>query len=990
MKLASIFETVLNMSLTGSIVILVVCLARLLLKRAPKIYSYALWALVLFRLLCPVAISSELSLIPEKVSTGSALNQWEDDYVGDTETIFDSHPQFQTALDAGRDPISAGENGQYVVTALDKVSQPATVENRILPVLAVVWLVGLTAMGLYGAVSFLKIRRQTRVSVPAGKNVYLADDVRSPFVMGVFRPKIYLPGTLAESEREFILCHEQHHIRRGDPIFKALGFLALAIHWFNPLVWLAFSLASRDMEMSCDEAVIRKMGENVRAEYSAALLNLATGRRIVSVTPLAFGEGDPKGRIRNLANWKKPAFWGAVVCVILCVVLGVCLLTNPKETSDVPVNISFADLDTSGITEVSLQNLHNGVITYVTDPEDVSSLCEYIKGISGINGGSAKGYYEGTFGVRLLHNYKETFSLSFGDSSTFYHGKGADGYSIRYELADRDISDVTAFLSQYDSSAQEENAIWGITMTLENVSQVGAVAVFNDDGSVNGVNGVEVTYGDDLSLERQENGSWVSVEELPGFNHYVADSSHTIRDREGMFHEWQSRYGELTDGTYRIGKLLTLRRGDGSTEEQMIYGTFAIPDSIRTTPAPLEELPEIYSAEQAALDGCFVSEDGVAWQNKEAFQQFAQDAANGIPGSVRLVNWHHGEDAQWSAMDLSFDGREYLLQGLSDSYTFRYLKHFTGTKDKEDAEYDRYEYYILVNDNSVTLQDIHSGKLDMSYWATPTYWTVYADYTYLPDHPELPDNINYARLEFLDEELVLVTNPDYLEKLIWMFENAEYLGYEPKTHSIGTGLNLIFTAGDEDYVIELDLDNDVCRIDEEYVFYGAPDEPNYLYKVWECLGITRWPDIVYQVYPNALRPGESVFETLPFDFLLPDGYTTQYKSSKEVSIVMDNQIIGGIIDTGLEASCITDTESGEADAFLNSIVSPPIRAQYFANVWDNKLYVSLTLENFETGEQQEQSHCLFESESECFDIWVDRALVDDEDRDFLFKTVASQ
>ena len=171
MKLASIFETVLNMSLTGSIVILVVCLARLLLKRAPKIYSYALWALVLFRLLCPVAISSELSLIPEKVSTGSALNQWEDDYVGDTETIFDSHPQFQTALDAGRDPISAGENGQYVVTALDKVSQPATVENRILPVLAVVWLVGLTAMGLYGAVSFLKIRRQTRVSVPAGKNV---------------------------------------------------------------------------------------------------------------------------------------------------------------------------------------------------------------------------------------------------------------------------------------------------------------------------------------------------------------------------------------------------------------------------------------------------------------------------------------------------------------------------------------------------------------------------------------------------------------------------------------------------------------------------------------------------------------------------------------------------------------------------------------------------------------------------------------------------
>lgn len=169
MKLASIFETVLNMSLTGSIVILVVCLARLLLKRAPKIYSYALWALVLFRLLCPVAISSELSLIPEKVSTGSALSQWEDGYVGDTETVFDSHSQFQTAVDAGREPVDAGENGQYVVTAPDKVSAPATVESRVMPVLAVVWLGGLAVMRLYGALSFLRIRRQTRVSISVGR-----------------------------------------------------------------------------------------------------------------------------------------------------------------------------------------------------------------------------------------------------------------------------------------------------------------------------------------------------------------------------------------------------------------------------------------------------------------------------------------------------------------------------------------------------------------------------------------------------------------------------------------------------------------------------------------------------------------------------------------------------------------------------------------------------------------------------------------------------
>ena len=139
--------------------------------------------------------------------------------------------------------------------------------------------------------------------------------------MGIFRPVIYLPGTLDKAERKYIIAHERHHIRRGDHIFKALGFLALTIHWFNSLVWIAFVLANRDMEMSCDEAVIRKFGEDVRADYSASLLNLATGHRMFAVTPLAFGEGNPTDRVRNLAKWKKPKRWIILICAILCVVL---------------------------------------------------------------------------------------------------------------------------------------------------------------------------------------------------------------------------------------------------------------------------------------------------------------------------------------------------------------------------------------------------------------------------------------------------------------------------------------------------------------------------------------------------------------------------------------------------------------------------------------------------------------------------------------------
>lgn len=187
---------------------------------------------------------------------------------------------------------------------------------------------------LDGIVSYIRLRRKLSVVVPLRDNIFIADDIKSPFVVGLFRPKIYLPCNLGDKEQEYIILHEQHHIKRLDHVMKALAFLALAIHWFNPLVWVAFILASKDMEMSCDEAVIRKIGGDVRADYSASLLTLATGRRIIAGTPLAFGEGDTKGRINNLSKWKKPAVWVVLVAVVACVVLAVCLLTNPSQTRD--------------------------------------------------------------------------------------------------------------------------------------------------------------------------------------------------------------------------------------------------------------------------------------------------------------------------------------------------------------------------------------------------------------------------------------------------------------------------------------------------------------------------------------------------------------------------------------------------------------------------------------------------------------------------------
>ena len=377
MRLENTFSAVLSMSLTASVVILIVCLARLAMKKAPKLYSYLLWGLVLFRLLVPISLPAPVSVIPEKVSSGEMVSNWEAGYVEQVQIYYDDNTEFEAAVSAGRAPVADEEGRSYVVTGNDGVSAPKTVKNAVIPLLSVLWVVGGLAVLLPGVISYIRIKRKTRVVIELRKHIYMGDDVQTPFVMGIFRPKIYLPAALEVSEREYIIAHENHHIRRGDHIFKALGFLALAIHWFNPLVWLAFGLAVRDMEMSCDEAVIRKLGENVRADYSASLLKLATGHGLFNGSPLAFGENDPVGRVRNLSKWKRPALWVVVLCVILCIILAVVLLTNldgkkteqkPKvpETTTVPTEETTHDTTGNPIDGLSEKDLYT--------MEDFSSL----------------------------------------------------------------------------------------------------------------------------------------------------------------------------------------------------------------------------------------------------------------------------------------------------------------------------------------------------------------------------------------------------------------------------------------------------------------------------------------------------------------------------------------------------------------------------------------------------------------------------------------
>lgn len=314
----------LRINLVTSIVILIILGARLILKRAPKVFSYALWAIVLIRLLIPVSIESPISVVPNtSAASGAVINSALPEI------------EFETPRDREQnDYESQNTTSEDVQVYISRTMEPIVY-------LSLAWLVGVAVMVLYSGFSYLKIRKKVQIAVPLRDNIWIADDIKSPFVIGFLKPNIYLPNNLGEQEQEYIILHEQHHIKRCDHVIKALAFLALTIHWFNPLVWIAFVLACKDMEMSCDEAVIRKLGSDVRADYSASLLTLATGHRIIAGTPLAFGEGDTKGRIKNLAKWKKPAIWVLVLTIIICLILGVCLLTDRVSRQNKHVGTTF-------------------------------------------------------------------------------------------------------------------------------------------------------------------------------------------------------------------------------------------------------------------------------------------------------------------------------------------------------------------------------------------------------------------------------------------------------------------------------------------------------------------------------------------------------------------------------------------------------------------------------------------------------------------------
>lgn len=317
----AMLEILLNMSLTASVLAIIVILFRIVLKKFPRKYVCILWAFVALRLIWPFCISSSLSafnLLDTGMNTAGQVNYFH--YNEKTEK-----PELMFDL-----PVLVKED-----MSPNSMTIATYTSDLYLPTVLYIWMLGLGVMLVYAGISYLNLKKRTHAAVLCKEKIYVCEDIPSPCILGVIQPCIYLPSGLDENTKKNVIAHEQAHLKRHDQWWKPLGYILLSIHWFNPVLWVSYLLFCRDIETACDEKVVKGMDRESIAEYASAMLSCAVQRRWILTCPLAFGETDVKGRVKNVLNYKKPAFRTIFIAMIVCVGIAVCFLTNPKKEPSV-------------------------------------------------------------------------------------------------------------------------------------------------------------------------------------------------------------------------------------------------------------------------------------------------------------------------------------------------------------------------------------------------------------------------------------------------------------------------------------------------------------------------------------------------------------------------------------------------------------------------------------------------------------------------------
>ncbi|MDD4146209.1 MAG: M56 family metallopeptidase [Clostridia bacterium] len=437
--LPGLFTTILNMSITASYVAVGIILVRLLLRKAPKIFSYALWGVVLFRLICPLSFTSAFSFLG-LLNIDSQNNAGVLEYVSN-DIGFMQEPTVQSGI---------GSIDSAVNPSLPQTTPIASVNPMQIwmDVFSLIWLAGIVVLLSYSVISYIKIKRQLLTATLVKDNIYESDLIGTAFVCGFIHPKIYVPVNVGDADLSYILEHERTHIRRRDYLIKPFAFFALILHWFNPLMWLSFALMSRDMEMSCDESVLQKISQDAKGGYSSSLLSLSVKRTgLFAANPLAFGESHVKARIKNVLNYKKPVFWVVITSVIVLIGATIVLLSNPQLRYS---NLTLANVESMTLVS-ELDDTKSTVIT------DNAEWVDIIDMINTAKRSKIPEEYRPTYGeLYPIYNTLTVSAKEQGAAKTYslmiYHHKDWDVFHGEYEYK----------LALNCSSESNKTELWGL------------------------------------------------------------------------------------------------------------------------------------------------------------------------------------------------------------------------------------------------------------------------------------------------------------------------------------------------------------------------------------------------------------------------------------------------------------------------------------------------------------------------------------------------
>lgn len=430
--MSSLFLKIVNMSIAASWLILAVVLLRVVLKKAPKWVNVLLWGIVAFRLICPFSFESALSLIPSAETISP-------------EIMMDWTPEISTGVSS----IDKVVNPIITDTFAPEPIASANPFQLLIPVLAIIWAIGIIVMLVYAAVSYFRLQKKVGASLSVRDNIWICDDIQTPFILGCFKPSIYIPSGTDEAQLPYIIAHENAHLKRCDHWWKPLGYLVLAIHWFNPFVWIAYILLCRDIELACDEKVIRELNQSESIAYSEALLSCSVNRRTVMVCPLAFGEVGVKERVKNVLNYKKPAFWIVAIAVVASIVLGVCFLTNP---SSFPVK-----LDSVQISKASTMDFrtNSGPTTFQLSAAEIDELSSRIKDVKiGQKDQSLQGL---TPFYSLYMDTKENDRITFSGFDSNGNQAAILYENVYYRITDSDFSSYLQYICAGENRTEAIN-----------------------------------------------------------------------------------------------------------------------------------------------------------------------------------------------------------------------------------------------------------------------------------------------------------------------------------------------------------------------------------------------------------------------------------------------------------------------------------------------------------------------------------------------------